>query len=96
MQLFQLQKYAAKDYNGLVTANNLGALYMKRPQLVTNTIHQIFRTNLKNAMFDFLNQFPTVEVEENNYYEWMLQGQHDKNIPLLFPLLISILLFIFL
>ena len=83
MQLFQLQKYAAKDYNGLVTANNLGALYMKRPQLVTNTIHQIFRTNLKNAMFDFLNQFPTVEVEENNYYEWMLQGQHDKNIPLL-------------
>ena len=83
MQLFQLQKYAAKDYNGLVTANNLGALYMKRPQLVTNTIHQIFRTNLKNAMFDFLNQFPTVEVEENNFYEWMLQGQHDKNIPLL-------------
>ena len=83
MQLFQLQKYAAKDYNGLVTANNLGALYMKRPQLVTNTIHQIFRTNLKNAMFDFLNQFPTIEVEENNFYEWMLQGQHDKNIPLL-------------
>jgi len=83
MQLLGLQKYAAKDYNGLVTTKHLGSLFQKKPLVVDNVINEIYKTNLQNDMVSFVNRFPIMEVEENNYYEWMLQGQHDKNIPLI-------------
>jgi hypothetical protein len=83
MKQFTLQQYAAKDYNGLVSKNNIGALYQKDPVLVTNMIHQIYRTNLGTAMFDFYNQFPVIEGPEGEFYYWDLIGQHTKNVPLI-------------
>jgi len=83
MQTFNLQMYKAKDYNGLVTKSNLGALYMKEPHSVTNMIHQIYRTNLSSNIFDFVNQFPEIEAPEGEFYYWDLMGQHEKNIPLI-------------
>ena len=83
MKQFNLQQYAAKDFNGMVTKSNLGALYQKDPVLVTNMIHQIYRVNLGTAMFDWYNQFPTVEAPEGEFYYWELIGQHEKNVPLL-------------
>lgn len=83
MQLLGLQKYAAKDYNGLVTTKHLGSLYQKKPIVVDNVIREIYKTYLQNDQIAFINRFPVKEVEENNYYEWMLQGQHDKNLPLI-------------
>lgn len=83
MQIFNLQKYEAKDFNGLVTASNLGSMYMKRPELVSPMIKQIFKVANADDMMNFIEQFPVMEVSENTFYEWMLQGQHDKNIPIL-------------
>jgi hypothetical protein len=83
MKQFNLQQYAAKDYNGLVTKSNLGALYQKDPVMISNVIHQIYRVNLGTAMFDWYNQFPVVEAPEGEFYYWDLIGQHEKNVPLL-------------
>lgn len=82
-QLLPLQKYAATSYNGLVTDNHFHALYMQKPQLISTVIKQIYKTNLQGKLREFVDRFPVKEVEqENGFYNWMLQGQHDKNIAL--------------
>jgi hypothetical protein len=83
-QLLPLQKYEAKDYNGLVTSNHFYTLYQQEPQLISNVIKEIYKTNLQGKLREFVERFPVKEVEqENGFYNWMLQGQHDKNIPLI-------------
>lgn len=82
-QLLPLQKYEAVDYNGLVTDNHFHALYQQKPQLISNVIREIYKTNLQGKLREFVDRFPVKEVEqENGFYNWMLQGQHDKNVPL--------------
>ena len=82
-QLLPLQKYEATDYNGLVTDNHFHALYMQKPELISSVIKQIYKTNLQGKLREFVDRFPVKEVEqENGFYNWMLQGQHDKNLPL--------------
>jgi hypothetical protein len=82
-QLLPLQKYAATDYNGLVTDNHFHALYQQEPQLISQAIREIYKTNLQGKLREFVDRFPTKEVEqENGFYTWMLQGQHNKNLPL--------------
>ena len=82
-QLLPLQKYEAKDYNGLVTDNHFYSLYQQKPQLISNVIKSIYKTNLQGKLREFVNRFPVKEVEqENGFYNWMLQGQSDKNLPL--------------
>jgi hypothetical protein len=82
-QLLPLQKYEAKDFNGLVTDNHFYSLYQQKPQLISNVIKEIYKTNLQGKLREFVDRFPVKEVEqENGFYNWMLQGQHDKNLPL--------------
>lgn len=80
---FNLQKYSAKDFSGLITQNHLYDMFMKQPQAVNNYIKQIWTTNLGYSYRDFVESFPVKEVEqENGFYEWPLKGQDEKNIPL--------------
>ena len=80
----KLQRYQAKDYNGLVTDTHFNTLYQQEPQLIDDTIHMISRVALQSEYASFVNKFPVMEVDqENNFYEWMLQGDHEKNLPLL-------------
>jgi hypothetical protein len=82
-QLLPLQKYEAKDYNGLVTDNHFYSLYQQKPELISSVIREIYKTNLQGKLREFVDRFPVKEVEqENGFYNWMLQGQHDKNLPL--------------
>lgn len=82
-QLLPLQKYEAVDYNGLVTDNHFYTLYQQEPQLISQVIKEIYKTNLQGKLREFVDRFPVREVEqENGFYNWMLQGQHDKNLPL--------------
>lgn len=82
MQLLGLQKYAAKDYAGMVNYPAFGQLYQESPELVSNMIKEIFRVNLIDDMMAFIQRFPEREVSETKPYEWDLQGQHEKNVPL--------------
>lgn len=83
-QLHNLQKFAAKDYNGLVTDNHLQMLYMQEPELITPYIQELYSNYIGAGYVNFVNKFPVEYVEhENEFYEWQLQGQYEKNIPLL-------------
>jgi len=56
---------------------------MQRPQLIDPVITDIYNLTLPGSMKAFVEKFPVMEVDqEEGYYEWMLQGQHEKNLPL--------------
>jgi hypothetical protein len=82
-QLLPLQRYEAVSYNGLVTDNHFHTLYQQKPELISKYIKEIYKTNLQGKLREFVNRFPIKEVEqENGFYNWMLQGQHDMNLAL--------------
>jgi hypothetical protein len=82
-KLFNTQLYRPKDFKGLIADNHFYELYQQKPQLLEKAIQQIYQTNLQGSMVNFVNRFPTMEVElENGFYQWMLKGQEDKNVPL--------------
>jgi hypothetical protein len=75
-----LQKYQQLDYRGLITDEHLHSLYMQKPQLISNAIKQLYETDLSMSYMNFVEKFPVETVEqENGFYEWMLQGQHERN-----------------
>lgn len=79
-----LQKYAPKDFKGLIDHNHLGAMYQIEPYKVSPLIHNIFSVN--NAIdpfMDFINRYPAVEVPAGRMAEWYLQGRNEKNVILL-------------
>lgn len=80
-QLLELQMYEAQDFNGLVTDNHFYTLHQKQPQLIDKVIRNIYSTNLKGKLREFVNRFPVKEVaQENGFYQWMLKGQDEKNL----------------
>jgi len=75
-----LQKYQQLDYRGLITDQHLHSLYMQKPELISNAIKQLYETNLSMSYMNFVEKFPVETVDqENGFYEWMLQGQHERN-----------------
>lgn len=75
-----LQKYQQLDYRGLITDQHLHSLYQQKPQLISNAIKQLYETNLSMSYMNFIEKFPVEVVDqENGFYEWMLQGQHERN-----------------
>ena len=82
-KLFNTQLYRPKDFKGLIADNHFYELYQQKPQLLDKAIQQIYQMNLQGSMVNFVNRFPTMEVDlENGFYQWMLKGQEDKNVPL--------------
>lgn len=83
MKVFPNQVYEPKDFSGLVTENNLGAIFQEKPIQISQYIDRLFEVNLPDDMLTLLNKYPTFEIEDDREYEWMLQGSDEKNIPLL-------------
>jgi len=82
-KLLPLQMYEAVDYNGLVTDNHFYTLYQQQPELIDTAIRSIYKNNLSGKLREFVSRFPVKEVtQENGFYQWMLKGQEEKNIPL--------------
>lgn len=84
MLISPLQKFEPKDWSGLTTENHLGALFGRQPIMVSDVIDNIFEVNLGLDLDRFMDQFPTLEIEEDNTFEWMLNSQSPfKNIPVI-------------
>lgn len=83
MLISPLQKYEPKDWSGLTTENHLGALFGLEPQLLSNVIEMIYKVNLGDDLMHMLDQFPTITIDDDRPYEWLLQGADEKNIPLI-------------
>lgn len=79
----QLQKYEPTDWTGLTTENHLGAMYGLEPILVSNMIDRIFDVNMGLDIDRFMDKFPTLTIEDDRSFEWLLQGSDLKNIPLI-------------
>jgi hypothetical protein len=83
MRISPLQKYEPKDWSGLTTENHLGALFGTQPHVISNLLENIFDVNLGTDLDRFMDQFPKVEIPDDEDWEWFLQGQSQKNIPLI-------------
>ncbi len=83
MKVFPNQVYEPKDFSGLVTENNLGLLFQEKPIQLSNYIDRLFEVNLPDDMLTLLNKYPTYEIEDDREFEWLLQGQDEKNVPLM-------------
>lgn len=83
MKLNVLQEYEPKSFGGLVSKNHLGQIFMEEGvQDVPGPINQIYQVNYGTDLENFLRQFPVQYFESDDDFRWRLQGQDDKNIPL--------------
>jgi hypothetical protein len=79
-----LQKFSPKDWSGLTTTNHIGAMYGENPIMVSEFISKIYDVNLGLDLDRFMDQFPTMELERDAPFEWMLTNNSPfKNIPLI-------------
>jgi hypothetical protein len=79
-----LQKFSPKDWSGLTTENHIGAMFGQQPIMISNMIDNIYSVNLGLDLDRFMDQFPTLEIERDAPFEWMLNSQSVfRNIPLL-------------
>lgn len=83
MLVSALQKYEPKDFTGLVTENHLGAIFATEPILASKLIESIYQVNVGQDIVSYMDKFPTVYLEDDRPYQWMLQGADEKNTPLL-------------
>jgi hypothetical protein len=78
-----LQKYSPKDWSGLTTKNHIGAMWGEQPIMVSNLVDNIYDVNLGLDLDRFMDQFPSMEIERDAPFEWMLNNASPfKNIPL--------------
>jgi hypothetical protein len=48
--------------------------------MISDMINSVYRINFGMTAYDWVNTFPVIEVDsESAPYEWMLQGEHEKN-----------------
>lgn len=79
-----LQKFSPKDWSGLTTVNHIGAMYGENPIMVSDFISKIYDVNLGLDLDRFMDQFPSMEIDRDTPFEWMLTNNSPfKNIPLI-------------
>lgn len=69
-------------WKGLTDTNALGAMFMKKPQLATQTMVQLMAYKYGNTLDTLLSQFPTKTFESSDEYTWKVIGGSRRNIPL--------------
>lgn len=79
---FPTIKYEGKSWSGLTSANNLAALFGERPIMISNMIDTIYKVNLQDDLISKINSYPTLYLDDDREYQWMLMGADSKNIPL--------------
>jgi len=78
-----LQKYAAKNFTGLITLPHLGQTFMTRPEKYNKAIRAIYRLDMVEDYVSFIEQFPIHNVgHEDSFFEWDIETQRYRNIPL--------------
>lgn len=77
---FQLND--ASQWSGLTTENHLGYMGMQNRILVNPLIDQIMEVNLGIDFDRFMDNFPTMSIERDTEFEWLLAGPDIKNYPL--------------
>lgn len=79
---FPTIKYEGKDWSGLTSANNLVNLFGETPIKLGGFIDTIYKVNLQDDLISKINEYPTLMLDDDREYQWMLMGADAKNIPL--------------
>lgn len=74
--------HEGKDWAGLTTENNLGALFEQEPEKIGKLISRLEYLDLGEDLISLLEKYPTHYLEDDVQFEWKLQGAEEKNIPL--------------
>lgn len=80
--LLPTMRVESKDWAGLTTENNLGALFNEQPEMIGDFISRLETLDLGEDIISYMEKFPTHYISDDKEFEWMLQGAEDKNIPL--------------
>ena len=77
-----LQVTAPKSWAGLTTENALYSAFLNEPQMVSTIVTRVWKQfNQANPFFELINQ-NTKEMPHDGDYEWFLEGDHRKAIPI--------------
>lgn len=79
---FPTIKYEGKDWAGLTSANHFGNLFGENPIKLGGFMDTIYKVNLQDDIINFVNKYPTLELEDDLEYQWEIMGADSKNIPL--------------
>lgn len=80
---FPTIKYEGKDWAGLTSANHFGNLFGENPIKLGGFMDTIYKVNLQDDIINFVNKYPTLELEDDLEYQWEMMGADSKNIPLI-------------
>lgn len=84
LKVSKLQETEQKHWGGLTRESHLGWLGMLEPQLISKVIDTVYEVNYgADNIVSFLDRLPSLTLEQDGEYEWMLQGSDERNIPLL-------------
>ncbi len=72
----------ASQWSGLTTENHLGYMGMQNRELISPLIDQIQEVNLGMDFDLFMSKFPTMTLDKDVEFEWLLSGPDIKNYPL--------------
>lgn len=75
-----LQVSYAKSWAGLTTENHLYAIYQNEPQLASDIVTEIFNKMGYVSMDNFLSKYPTMMLDHDGEYRWMLKGDNRRAI----------------
>jgi hypothetical protein len=84
MKLSKLQIVEPKHWSGLTRESHLGWLGMTEPQLISKVIDRVYEVNYgADNIVSMIERLPSLELDEDGEYQWMLHGSDERNIPLL-------------
>lgn len=78
-----LQVSYPKSWAGLTTENNLYAIYQNEPQLASDIVTEIFNKMGYLGMDNFLSKYPTMMLDHDGEYRWMLKGDERRAIKIM-------------
>lgn len=72
-----------KEFTGLVNEHMFGAMFMESPQYMSKISTALFERNEYMTVYSYIKKhFPTVYLEKDSEWRWLLHGHADKNLPL--------------
>jgi hypothetical protein len=83
MNVSPFQVVDAKGMAGLVRDTHFHALYETTPQFAGKVMNKMLSNTYGNNIEAYLDKLPSETFEYDDDYFWKLQGDHNRNIPLI-------------
>jgi len=82
-KLLPFQLTTAKSWSGLTKEEHFTNVFGQDPIYIDKTVTMLHHVNEGGNLLRYLDQFPTVEIDEDRPYRWKLAGRTRRKISLL-------------